>query len=87
MPLPGTRVISHKLRHIMRLRFCFIIVVFYLTVILILTVYLRSADNRIFYKLCTINARQGQLKQQLWQKQLQLESSINPATVSERLEQ
>lgn len=71
----------------MRFRFCFIIVVFYLTVILILTVYLRSADNRIFYKLCTINARQGQLKQQLWQKQLQLESSINPATISERLEQ
>jgi len=70
----------------MRFRFCFIFVIFYFTVILILTVYLRSAGNRIFYKLCTINSRQGQLKQQLWQKQLQLEGSINPVTVSEHLE-
>jgi len=70
----------------MSFRFCFIFVVFYFTVILILTAYLRSADNRIFYRLCTINTRGGQLKQQLWQKQLQLESSINPVTVSEHLE-
>jgi len=67
----------------MRFRFCF--VVFYFTAVLILTVCLRSADNRIFYKLCTVNAKQGQLKQQLWRKQLQLESLINPAAVSERL--
>ncbi len=69
----------------MRLRFCFVI--FYFTAVLILTVCLRSANNRIFYKLRTIDAEQGQLKQQLWQKQLQLESLINPAAVSERLEE
>jgi len=66
-------------------RFRFIFVVFYFTAILILTVYLRGICNHNFYKLCSINAEQNRLKQQLWQKQLQLESLINPAAVSERL--
>jgi hypothetical protein len=70
----------------MKSRFCFIFVVFYFTAILILTIYLRSTDNRIFYKLCTINTKQAQVKQQLWQKQLQLESLINPVAVSQHLE-
>ena len=71
----------------MRSRFCFVFVVFYFTAVLILTISLRSADNRIFYKLCTINAEQSRLKQQLWQKQLRLENLINPAAVSERLDE
>jgi len=66
-------------------RFRFVFVIFYFTAVLILTVCLRSAGNRIFYKLCTVDAKQGRLKQQLWQKQLQLESLINPAAISERL--
>ncbi len=66
-------------------RFRFVFVVFYFTAILIFTVYLRSANNRIFYKLCTINTEQSRLKQQLGNKQLQLESLINPAAVSQRL--
>ncbi len=70
---------------IMRSRFRFIVVVFYFTAVLIFTVYLRSADNRIFYKLCTHNTEQSRLKQQLWQKQLQLENLINPAAVSQHL--
>ena len=70
----------------MKFRFCFILVIFYFTAILILTVYLRSTDNRIFYELCTINTKQAQVKQQLWQKQLQLESLINPVAVSQHLE-
>jgi hypothetical protein len=70
----------------MRSRFCFVFVVFYFTAVLILTVSLRSADNRIFYKLCTINAEQIRLKQQLWQKQLQLENLINPAALSQRVD-
>ncbi len=70
----------------MNRRFCFVFVVFYFTAILLFTVYLRSADNRIFYKLCTIGVEQNRLKQELWQKQLQLESLINPAAVSERLD-
>jgi len=71
----------------MRSRFCFVFVVFYFTAVLILTISLRSADNRIFYKLCTINAEQSRLKQQLWQKQLWLENLINPAAVSEHLDE
>jgi hypothetical protein len=69
----------------MRSRFCFIFVVFYFTAILILAVCLRSADNRIFYRLCTVNTEQSRLKQQLSNKQLQLENLINPAAVSQRL--
>jgi hypothetical protein len=67
-------------------RFCSVFVVFYFTAVLILAVYLRSANNRICYELCKISAEQGRLKQQLWEKQLQLESLLNPATVSERLD-
>ena len=69
----------------MRFQFRFVFVVFYFTAVLIFTAYLRSAGNHIFYKLYNINAEQGRLKQQLWQKQLQLESLINPAAISERL--
>jgi hypothetical protein len=71
----------------MRSRFRFVFVVFYLTAVLILTVYLRSADNHTFYKLCTVDTEQSRLKQELWQKQLQLESLINPAAVSQRLDE
>jgi len=71
----------------MRSRFCFIFVVFCFTGVLILTVCLRSADNRIFYKLCTINAEQSRLKQQLGNKQLKLENLINPAAVLQRLDE
>jgi len=69
----------------MRSRFRFVFVVFCLTAFLIFTVYLRSADNRIFYKICKLNTEQNRLKQQLWQKQLHLENLINPAAVSQHL--
>ena len=71
----------------MRSRFCFVFIVFYLTAVLILTVYLRSTNNRIFHKLYTINTRQSRLKQQLGNKQLRLENLINPAAISERLDE
>ncbi len=67
------------------MRFRFFFVVFCLTAVLIFTVYLRSADDRIFYRLCAVAAEQSRLKQELWHKQLQLEGLINPAAVSERL--
>jgi hypothetical protein len=67
-------------------RFRFVFVVFYFTAVLIFTIYLRSADNRIFYKLCTHRAEQNRLKQELWQKQLRLENLINPVSVSHRLD-
>ena len=63
----------------------FVFIIFCFTALLILTVYLRSAENHIFYRLYTINIEQDRLKQQLWQKQLQLESLINPAAVTRRL--
>lgn len=66
--------------------FRFVFVVFCFTGVLILTIYLRNADNRTFYKLYTYTAEQNRLKQQLWQKQLRLEYLINPAAVSRRLD-
>jgi len=67
-------------------RFRFIFVVFYFTAVLIIAVYLRGANNRLFYKLCTHRAEQGRLKQELGNKHLQLESLINPAAISQRLD-
>ena len=69
----------------MRFQFRFVFVVFCFTAILIFAAYLRGASNRVFYKLWSINTEESRLKQQLWQKQLQLESLINPAAISERL--
>jgi hypothetical protein len=69
----------------MRSWFYFVFVVFCFTAVLILTIYLRNADNRAFYKLYTYTVEQNRLKQQLWQKQLRLEYLINPAAVSHRL--
>ncbi|MDD5064818.1 MAG: hypothetical protein PHQ35_08695 [Phycisphaerae bacterium] len=70
----------------MRSWFCFVFVVFCFTAALILTIYLRNADNRTFYKICVCTAEQNRLKQQLWQKQLRLENLISPAAVSHRLD-
>ncbi|MCK4292014.1 MAG: hypothetical protein KAY65_02365 [Planctomycetes bacterium] len=67
-------------------RFRFVFVVFYFTGILILVVYLRSANNRIFYQLSMQTVEQEYLNQELGQKQLRLEQLINPTSVSERLE-
>lgn len=63
----------------------FVFVVFYLVSVLLFTTYLRSANNRIFYKLCVLNTEQSRLKQQLGNKQLELEGLINPAAISQRL--
>jgi hypothetical protein len=69
----------------MRFQFRFAFVVFYFTAILIFAVYLRSANNHIFYKTCTYRGEQSRLKQQLATKQLMLEGLINPAAISQRL--
>ena len=61
-----------------------IFIVFYLTAVLIATVHLRIASSRVFYKFRAAFVVQNRLKQQLWQKQLQLENLINPGAVSER---
>jgi len=69
----------------MNSQFRLVFVIFCLVAVLIFTVYLRNAENRIFYKLCLISVEQEHLKQKLWQKQLQIENMINPAAVSEKL--
>jgi hypothetical protein len=69
----------------MQLKLRFIFVVFYFTAVSIFTVYIRFANNKIFYRLYSTVAEQNQLKQQLWQKQLELENKINPAVISEYL--
>ncbi|RKY24175.1 MAG: hypothetical protein DRP62_04345 [Planctomycetota bacterium] len=69
----------------MKVGFRFVFVVFYVTAVLILAVHLRNADNHIFYKLCTHKVEQSRLKQQLGNKQLQLENLINPSAVSRHL--
>jgi len=68
-------------------QFRFVLVVFYFTAVLIFAVYLRGANNRVFYKLSQYNARQRQLKQELGARQLLLESLINPAALTKRLEE
>ena len=63
----------------------FVFVVFCFTAVLIFAVYLRSANNRVFYELCACNADISRLKQELGTKQLLLEGLINPAAISQRL--
>jgi Tfp pilus assembly protein PilO len=70
----------------MEYQFRLIFVIFCFVLVLLFAVYLRSANNHIFYKLCTYNAEQSRLKQELGRKQLQLESLINPAAVSANLQ-
>ncbi len=68
-------------------RLYFVFVVFYFTAVLVFAVYLRSANNRIFYELCTCRVEQSRLKQELGTKQLLLEGLINPAAVSQRFDE
>lgn len=66
-------------------RFCFVLVVFCFAATLIVAVYLRGADKQTFYKIRMCKIEQGRLQQELWQKQLRVESLINPATLSRKL--
>jgi len=67
-------------------QFRFVLVAFYFTAVLILAVYLRGANNRVLYELCKYNDEQSRLKQELGTKQLRLESLLNPAALSQRLD-
>lgn len=66
-------------------RLCFIMVVFFFAATLIVAVYLRGSNYRVFYTLSRYKVEQGRLQQELWQKQLRVESLINPASISHRL--
>ncbi|PKL46381.1 MAG: hypothetical protein CVV39_07280 [Planctomycetes bacterium HGW-Planctomycetes-1] len=62
-------------------RYIFVVLVIFL--VLISAVYLRRAQNTAFYRFRSSQLKTTRLKQQLWQKQLQLENYITPASVSE----
>lgn len=66
-------------------RFCFVLIVFFFAATLIVAVYLRGADRRTFYRIRMCKIEQGRLQQELWQKQLRVESLINPAILSRKL--
>ena len=62
-------------------RLCAVLTIFWLTAVLITAVYLRSEQDRLFYKRWSVRRQQSQLRQQLWQQQLVLEAKINPASI------
>ena len=66
---------------------CFLSVVFYLVAMLVAVVYLRHANNLNFYRLRTYTVELDQLKQQLWQHQLQVETLIAPTKVMEEAQE
>lgn len=68
-------------------RLSFVLVIFFFAATLIVAVYLRGASHRVFYTLRTQKIEQGRLQQELWQKQLRVESLINPASISQQLGQ
>jgi len=63
-------------------RLCLVLVIFFFAATLIVSVYLRDCDHRVFYALRRYKIEQGRLQQDLWQKQLRVESLINPASIS-----
>jgi hypothetical protein len=63
-----------------------IFIVFYLTALLIAAAGVRIASSRTFNKFSAALIIQNRLKQQLWQKQLELKGLISPGAVSERIE-
>jgi hypothetical protein len=68
-------------------RACFVLVVLFFTATLTVTVYLRGSNHRVFYTLQRCRIEQGRLRQELRQKQLRVESLINPASISQRLDE
>jgi hypothetical protein len=66
-------------------RFSFVLVILFFAATLIVAVYLRGADRRAFYRIRMYKIEQGRLQQELWQKQLRVESLINPASISRKL--
>jgi len=64
-----------------------VFIVFYITAILIAAVGLRTSSSRYFNRFRAAYVAQNRLKQQLWQKQLQLENLTNPDAISRKLKE
>jgi hypothetical protein len=57
--------------------------VFCVVVVLVAALMLREANSHMFYQLRVYKVEENHLKQQLWQKQLRLESLTQPQRVLE----
>ncbi len=62
-------------------RLCFIYVIFWFVAVLVLSIFLRDANHRMFYELRVCRGQYKQSTRQLWQKQLELEQFINPSAI------
>ena len=62
--------------------FRFIFTVFVVTILLVLSVYIRTSTDGMCYETAAAQIKENRLRQQLRQKQLQHESYISPATLS-----
>ncbi len=67
-------------------RLCFIYVIFWLVAVLVLSIFLRDANYHMFYESRVCQGQYNQAVRQLWQKQLELEQSINPTAILHSLE-
>jgi cytochrome c-type biogenesis protein CcmE len=59
-----------------------VLVIFFFAATLIVSVFLRDSDCRVFYTLQRYRVEQRRLQQELWQKQLRVEGLISPASIS-----
>jgi len=59
-----------------------VLMIFFFAATLIVSVYLRDSNHRVFYTLQRYKIEQRRLRQELWQQQLRVESLINPASIS-----
>lgn len=66
------------------LRVRFVFIVFLISTVLIAAVHLRAMSNRVYFRYrASVVARQN-IKQQLWNKQILLDSYVNPVSVMDR---
>ena len=66
-------------------QFRFTYVILAITAILVFTVHVRTNSNRAFHKLRVANVKQSLLNQTLRQKQLDIETMINPSAIAEKI--
>jgi hypothetical protein len=65
----------------------FAVIIFFVTASMVFAVYLRISCDQFFYKYTRITTEHSRLKQQLWNKQLQLESQLSPTVIMSHLSQ
>ena len=56
-----------------------------ITAILIYAVHLRASRQQVFYKIRQTQKQEDHIKWSLWQKQIELEGLVNPASISEHI--